>query len=141
MLGYNVPVTSTLTWNAAITPEIYEFVASPIFFAVGIMLALILFPTPVGYAAIAVFTLGDSLATLVGKRLGRHVFPYNSGKKIEGTVFGFLFAWLGALLFVVNPLKALVGAGVGMFVETLPAPISDNLTIPLVSGLAMLIIP
>jgi dolichol kinase len=141
MLGYNVPVTSTLTWNAAITPEIYEFVASPIFFAVGIMLALILFPTPVGYAAIAVFTLGDSLATLVGKRLGRHVFPYNSGKKIEGTVFGFLFAWLGALLFIVNPLKALVGAGVGMFVETLPAPISDNLTIPLVSGLAMLIIP
>jgi len=141
MLGYNVPVASTITWNAAITPEIYEFVTSPIFFAVGIMLALIIFPIPVGYASIAIFTLGDSIATLFGKKLGRHVFPYNKGKKIEGTLFGFLFAWLGATLFIVNPLKALVGATSGMFVETLPTPVSDNLTIPLISGLTLLIIP
>jgi len=144
VLGYNVPVASTITWNAAITPEIYEFVTSPIFFAVGIMLALIIFPVspvPVGYASIAIFTLGDGFATLFGKKFGRHVFPYNKGKKIEGTLFGFLFAWLGATLFIVNPLKALVGAAVGMFVETLPTPVSDNLTIPLISGLTLLIIP
>lgn len=141
VLGYNVPVASTITWNAAITPEIYEFVTSPIFFAVGIMLALIIFPVPVGYASIAIFTLGDGTATLFGKKLGRHVFPYNKGKKIEGTLFGFLFAWLGASLFIVDPLKAFVGAAVGMFVETLPTPVSDNLTIPLISGLTLLIIP
>jgi len=141
VLGYNVPVASTITWNAAITPEIYEFVTTPIFFAVGIMLALIIFPVPVGYASIAIFTLGDGIATLFGKKLGRHAFPYNKGKKIEGTLFGFLFAWLGATLFIVNPLKALVGAAVGMFVETLPTPVSDNLTIPLISGLTLLIIP
>jgi len=138
--GFNFPITSTITWNAAITSEIYEFVTSPIFFAVGIFLALILFPFPVGSASIAIFTLGDSLATLFGKRLGRHVFPYNKGKKIEGTLFGFFFAWLGASFFI-NPLKALVGAAVGMFVETLPTPVSDNLTIPLISGLAFLMIP
>jgi HAD superfamily phosphoserine phosphatase-like hydrolase len=144
VLGYNVPVASTITWNAAITPEIYEFVTSPIFFAVGIMLALIIFPVfsvSVGYASIAIFALGDGMATLFGKKLGRHVFPYNKGKKIEGTLFGFLFAWLGATLFIVNPLKALVGAAVGMFVETLPTPVNDNLTIPLISGLTLLIIP
>ena len=141
VLGYNVPVASTITWNAAITPEIYEFVTSPIFFAVGIMLALIIFPVSVGYASIAIFTLGDGFATLFGKKLGRHVFPYNKGKKIEGTLFGFLFAWLGATFFIVNPWKALVGAAVGMFVETLPTPVSDNLTIPLISGLTLLIIP
>jgi len=141
MQGFNIPVTSTLTWNAAITPEIYEFVTSPIFFAVGIMLALIIFPVSVGYASIAIFTLGDSIATLFGKKLGRHAFPYNKGKNIEGTLFGFLFAWLGASLFIVNPLKALVGAAVGMLVETLPTPVSDNLTIPLMSGLTLLIIP
>jgi len=141
VLGYNVPVASTITWNAAITPEIYEFVTTPIFFAVGIMLALIIFPVPVNYASIAIFTLGDGTATLFGKKLGRHVFPYNKGKKIEGTLFGFLFAWLGATLFIVNPLKAFVGAAIGMFVETLPTPVSDNLTIPLISGLTLLIIP
>jgi len=140
VLGYNVPVASTITWNAAITPEIYEFVTPPIFFAVGIMLALIIFPVPVGYASIAIFTLGDGFATLFGKKLGRHVFPYNKGKKIEGTLLGFLFAWLGATYFIVNPLKAFVGAAVGMFVETFPTPVSDNLTIPLISGLTLLII-
>jgi len=138
--GYNVPLASTITWNAAITPEIYEFVTSPIFFAVGIMLALIMFPVSLGYASIAIFTLGDGLATLFGKKLGKHIFPYNKGKKIEGTLFGILFAWLGASFFV-NPLKALVGAAVGMFVETLPTPVSDNLTVPLMAGLTLLIIP
>jgi len=141
VIGFNVPVTSTITWNAAIAPEMYEFVTSPIFFAVGIMLALILFPVSVGYASISIFTLGDGVATLVGKKVGRHVFPYNKGKKIEGTLFGFLFAWLGASFFVVNPLKALVGAAAGMFVETLPTPVSDNLTIPLISGLMLLMVP
>jgi len=138
--GFNVPITSTITWNAAITPEIYEFVTSPIFFAVGIMLALIVFPVSVGYASIAIFTLGDAVATLFGKKLGKHVFPYNKGKKVEGTLLGFLFAWLGASLFV-DPWKALAGAAVGMLVETLPMPMSDNLTIPLISGLALLMIP
>jgi len=140
MQGFNIPVTSTITWNAAITPEIYEFVTSPIFFALGIVLALVAFPIPVGYAAITIFTLGDGFATLFGRKLGRHVFPYNRGKMIEGTLFGFLFAFAGAWLFA-GPLKALVGAAVGMIVETLPAPISDNLTIPLVSGLVLMVIP
>jgi phytol kinase len=141
MQGFRVPLASTITLNAAITPEIYEFVVSPIFFAVGIMLALVLFPVPIGYASIAVFTLGDGMATLFGKRFGRHVFPYNKGKRVEGTVSGLFLAWLGAMLFVTNPLKSLIGAAVGMFVETLPSPINDNLTIPLISGLALLLIP
>lgn len=139
MQGFNVPVTSTITWNAAITPEIYEFVTSPIFFAVGIMLAMVLFPVSVAYASIAIFTLGDSIATLFGKIFGKHVFSYNKGKMIEGTIFGFIFAWLGASLFV-NPVKALVGAAAGMLVETLPTPLNDNLTIPLMSGLTLLIL-
>jgi phosphoserine phosphatase len=137
--GFNLPVTSTLTWSAAITPEIYEFVTSPIFFALGIMLALLVFPTPVAYGAIAIFTLGDGFATLFGRKIGKHVFPYNKGKRVEGTIMGFLFAFAGAWLFV-GPMKALVGAAVGMIVETLPTPINDNLTIPIASGLALMVI-
>jgi dolichol kinase len=138
--GFNIPVTSTITWNAAIAPEIYEFVTAPIFFAVGIILALVVFPIPESYAAIAVLTLGDGFASLFGKKLGRHVFPYNRGKMVEGTFFGFLFAFVGAWFFV-DPLKAVIGAAVGMLVETLPAPINDNLTIPLMSGLILLVVP
>ena len=141
MLGYSLPVTATITWNAALSSEIYEFVTAPIFFALGITLTLLIFPAPVSYGAIAVFTLGDGFATLFGKTLGEHVFPYNRGKNVEGTVFGFVFACLGAWFFVSNPLRALIGAAVGMFVETLPTPVNDNLTIPLFSGLILLLIP
>jgi len=142
MLGMNSPVMSTITWKAAIQPEIYEFVTAPVFFALGIMLTLVLFPPPISYASIAIFTLGDGSATLFGKTIGRHVFSYNKGKKIEGTFFGFLLASLGASVFMLaNPLRALAGAATGMIVESLPAPISDNLTIPLVAGLTMQLLP
>jgi len=140
MFGLNFPVVSTITWKATIQPEIYEFVTAPILFAFGIILSLLLFPAPLSYASIAIFTLGDGCATLFGKTFGIHAFPYNKGKKIEGTIFGFLMASLGALVFV-SPLKALVAAGVGMIVESLPAPLNDNLTIPLAAGLSLLLLP
>jgi len=138
MLGVNVPVISTITWKAAIQPEIYEFATAPIFFAMGIMLTLVLFRPPISYASIAIFTLGDGIATLFGKKIGNHAFLYNKSKMVEGTFFGFLFASLGASLFI-SPLKALAGAVLGMIAESLPAAVNDNLTIPLVAGLTMLI--
>jgi len=142
MLGVNSPVLSTITWKAAIQPEIYEFVTAPVFFALGIMLSLLLFPPPISYASIAIFTLGDGSATLFGKRIGSHVFSYNKGKKIEGTFSGFMLASLGASLFMpANPLRAFAGAAAGMIVESLPTPINDNITIPLVAGLIMQLFP
>ena len=140
MLGVDIPIVSTVTWKAALQPEIHEFVTAPIFFAFGIMLALLLLPAPISYASIAVFAYGDGFATIFGKTFGRHTFPYNKGKRIEGTVFGFVFALFGALVFV-DPLRAVVGAATAMIVETLPAPINDNLTMPLLAGLAMFLLP
>jgi len=140
MLGTNIPIVATITWNAALQPEVYEFVTAPIFFAVGIMLALLLFPPPISHASIAVFTFGDGFATIFGKSIGKHIFPYNKGKKVEGTLFGFFFAVLGAAVFV-NPLRAVLAAATAMIIETIPTPINDNITIPLAAGLAMLLLP
>jgi HAD superfamily phosphoserine phosphatase-like hydrolase len=137
--GVNLPVISTITREAATKPEIHEFVTNPIFFAAGIMLALVLFPNPINYASIAIFTLGDGTATLFGRKLGKTVFPLNKGKRIEGSIFGFLFAFFGALLFV-SHIEALVGAAIGMIMEALPTPVNDNLTIPLAAGLALLLL-
>jgi len=138
--GIKFPVISAITRQAATKPEFHEFVTAPIFFATGIMLALFLFPEPISYASIAIFALGDGTATLFGRKLGRKVFPFNKGKMIEGTIFGFIFALLGALFFLRDPLKALIGAAIGMLMEALPTPISDNLTIPLTSGLVLMIL-
>ena len=135
----NIPILSEITWKAANKTELYEFATSPIFFALGIAFALLIFPEPISYVAITVLTLGDGGAHIFGMKFGKTPLPSNKGKSIEGTIAGFLFAFLGALLFV-DPLKALVAAAVGMLVEGLPNPINDNLALPLVSGLILLLI-
>jgi len=43
-------------------------------------------------------------------------------------------------MIFVDPARALVAAAVGMLVEGIPSPINDNLTIPLVSGLVLVMI-
>jgi HAD superfamily phosphoserine phosphatase-like hydrolase len=138
--GINFPIISEVTRRAATKPEIHEFVTAPIFFALGIILALLLFPAPFSYASIAVLALGDGAATLFGVKFGKRVLPFNKGKRIEGTIFGFTFAVLGALFFVGNPLKATLGAAAGMIMEALPTPLSDNLTIPLTAGLMFMLL-
>ena len=138
--GINFPILSTITWRAANQPELYEFATAPIFFALGIVLSLIIFPASAGYASIAILTLGDGFANIFGRKFGSVTFPFNKGKNVEGSIFGFLFAYVGAMLFV-DPVKALTGAAVGMLVECLPLPISDNLAVPLASGLVLMVIP
>lgn len=138
--GINFPIISTITWRAANRSEFYEFAAAPIFFALGILSSLVLFPAPIGYASIAILTLGDGFATIFGKRFGRVHFPFNKGKNVEGSFFGFLAASIGAMLFV-DPVKAFLGAAVGMLMESLPLPINDNLAIPLASGLVLMMLP
>ena len=137
--GINIPILSSITWNAANKTELYEFAASPIHFALGIAISLLIFPAPIRYVAITTLTLGDGCAHLFGMKLGRTPLPFNKGKNLEGTIFGFLFAFLGAMIFV-DPAKALVAAAVGMLVESLPLPLNDNLTMPLASGLILLLI-
>ncbi len=129
----SVPVISSVIRYAATHVELYEFATAPIFFAFGILFTLLLFPSPVNGAAIAIFALGDSAAAIFGRIVGRNTLPFNKGKTLEGSIIGFFSGFLGATLFV-NPLNALVSAAVAMFVESLPLPLSDNLTVPLTAG-------
>jgi len=136
IFGTNVPIISKITLWAADRSELNEFNTAPIFHALGIALSLLIFPTRIGYAAIAVLALGDSSASLLGKRFGRNRIPFNRGKSIEGSIIGLVVAFLGALLFV-DPITAIVGAVVGILIEALPLPIDDNLLIPLAAGISM----
>ncbi len=137
--GKNVPVISAITRYAASQSELCEFTLAPIYFAFGILLTLLLFPAPASSAAIAIFALGDSTASLVGGTLSKKPLPFNRAKTLEGTLAGFFFAFLAGAVFV-SPMIALVGAAVAMTVEYLPLPISDNLMIPLVTGLVLMLI-
>ncbi len=136
MRGGLLPIFSYITQKASGEPEFHEFIASPIFYAFGIILTLLIFQPPVSYVSITVLTLGDGCAALFGKQFGRKRFPLNKGKRLEGSICGFISAFLGSLLFI-NPIGALVASAVGMTVETLPMPVNDNIVIPIASGLAL----
>lgn len=145
--GVNLPVFSAITKHAASQSELYGFAAAPLYYAFGIVLTLVLFPAPASSAAIAIFALGDSTASIFGG-LGSRRLPFNKGKTLEGSLAGFFFAFLAGIVFLFPltapplpvPLIALIGAAIAMIIEYLPLPINDNVTIPLFTGLALTLI-
>jgi HAD superfamily phosphoserine phosphatase-like hydrolase len=135
----NLPIISAITRNAASQAEIYEFAAAPLYFAIGIMITLLLFPAPVNGAAIAIFALGDSTASLFGGLISKKPLPFNKGKTLAGSLVGFFFAFLAGSFFV-SPVLALIGAAVAMTIESLPLPVNDNVMIPLCTGLVLMLV-
>ena len=129
----NFPIISLITRYTVSKSETYNFAAAPLYFALGILLTLLVFPMPASSAAIAIFALGDSSASIFGGRITKKPFLFNKDKTLEGSIIGFFFAFLGALFFV-SPSIAFLGAAVAMFFESLPLPLNDNLVIPLSTG-------
>ncbi|MDR0492793.1 MAG: haloacid dehalogenase-like hydrolase [Nitrososphaerota archaeon] len=133
--GCMLPLVSTITRRAASPSELYGFAAAPLYFAFGIVTTLLLFPAPISGAAIAMFCLGDSAASLFGGLISTSL-PFNKGKTWEGSLAGFIFAFLGGAFFV-PPLLALAGAAIAMTIEVLPLPINDNVLVPVITGAAI----
>jgi dolichol kinase/phosphoserine phosphatase len=131
--GKELPLISAITQHSASQSELNGFAAAPLYFAFGILLTLVLFNVHAGGAAVAMFCLGDSAASLFGGRISKNPLPFNKGKTWEGSVGGFFFAFLAGLFFV-SPTLALIGAAVAMTVEALPLPINDNVLVPVVTG-------
>ncbi|MCD6334344.1 MAG: hypothetical protein J7M27_03340 [Candidatus Latescibacteria bacterium] len=93
------------------------------------------FGTEIAILALLYLIFGDAVAALVGRLWGR----VRIGKKtLEGSA-SCLFVCVGiALISRSVPLHAaLVGALVATFVEWLPWPMDDNLTIPIIAGLVI----
>lgn len=134
--GGGIPVISWITRHAATEDEPQGFAVAPIYFAVGILLTLTLFPPSSSSAAIAAFAIGDSVATIVGSAIGRHRLIINKGKTVEGAAAGLIAAFVAALAYT-SPQKAFIAALTATVIEVLPLPINDNLTIPIISAAAL----
>ncbi len=140
--GYSVPVFTTVTKMATRNygrEKLDRFIASPLMLALGILATILIFPAPNSYCAIAVVTLGDGFASVVGRMYGKNRIPFSGGKTLEGTAAGILFAFVGGSFFV-SPVIALTAAVFGMIVEFLPLRINDNVSVPLFAGLSITII-
>jgi dolichol kinase/phosphoserine phosphatase len=136
--GKNIPLISAVTRHAASQSELYGFAAAPLYYAFGILLTLLVFPFPASAAAVAIFALGDSTASIFGGLIGKSL-PFNKGKTLEGSLSGFVFAFLAGCLFVA-PCVAAVGAAVAMFVEYLPLPVNDNVLLPMVTAAFLMLL-
>lgn len=133
--GRSIPVISAITRHAANQSELYGFAAAPLYFAIGIVATMLLFPTLAGGAAIAIFCLGDSAASIFGGLISTSL-PFNKGKTWEGSLAGFFFAFLAGTFFVM-PAFALAGAAIAMIIEVLPLPVNDNVLVPVITGAAL----
>lgn len=104
----------------------------------GVLATAAVVPHPdIVATAILYLTFGDGLAGWVGRVWGRIRL---GEKSLEGSLACFLAMWLVGTL-VLRPTEgapeALVGAVIGTVLEALAPPPDDNLTIPLLSGLAL----
>ncbi|MBI3034466.1 phosphatase PAP2 family protein [Candidatus Woesearchaeota archaeon] len=114
-----------------------------IFLMAGSLIAVILFPRDAALASIMILALGDSFSHVVGKFFGRTRHPF-SVKLIEGTAFGIVMGFLGAVVFV-SVTEALIAAAVSMSLEAVEIRLhkyvlDDNLLIPLAAGASIVLL-
>lgn len=102
-----------------------------------VCLVVALFDRPIAVAALIFIIVGDTSAALVGRRWGRHRF---GDKSFEGSAACLISTLIAVVLIPDLPLPVgVVGAVVATVVEALPLGIDDNVTVPLLSGLSMLL--
>lgn len=111
---------------------------------------------PIAAAATMAMTLGDAFASIVGQRYGRHTYSITGHRRSwEGTAAMAAVSLIGILLTLaflpgstLSPnsvswgagatlLLSLVGAGVATAAEAVSPAGTDNLSVPLFTGLAL----
>ncbi|USG98996.1 SEC59/DGK1/VTE5 family protein [Thermococcus argininiproducens] len=98
-------------------------IGAHIYFTIGALIIVCLFPKDIAIGAITVATLGDAIAAIIGKPFGRHRFK--NGKSVEGSLAYFVTAFLTLFVLIDLP-HALVGALAGMLAEFYELPPDDN---------------
>jgi dolichol kinase len=133
--GHRLPIITPFTLKMSRPEERTSFIMRPAYLAIGIILALILYPSKIAYASICIGAIGDPVAAMVGRLIGRrHIIRQ---KTVEGFTAGLVASFL-AVSLLVSPFIGLIGATGGMLAELLDVP-DDNLTMPVVAGGLMML--
>ncbi len=112
------------------------------FFVGGALITIALYDKSLAITALCFLTFGDVTAALVGKKYGKHKIL--APKSLEGSMAFFLVT--GAVgLFLKNYYfpdylsnsSILIAAFIATLIESLPAYLDDNLTVPVLTGLAL----
>ncbi len=103
------------------------------YFAAGSLVCILLYSKDIAVASIAVLVIGDSVAAIVGKAIGKHRI-YRK-KTLEGTL-ACLLASFGICILLLPATIALPGALGGATTE-LFSRFNDNFSIPVITGAVM----
>lgn len=102
---------------------------------ISVCLTIALYEKYIAIAALSFIIVGDTFAALIGRKLGRHKF---GRKSVEGSLGCLLGTVIVAFLVPQVALEiALTGAVVATVTEALSTRIDDNISVPIISGLAM----
>ena len=104
------------------------------YYALGAFICILLFPKDIVICATATLVVGDSIAAIIGKMIGKHKI-YKS-KTLEGSMACFLSCLVLCWVLVSAPL-AVIGAATATLTELFTIKINDNLSIPVVTGAVM----
>ncbi|HYQ96279.1 MAG TPA: SEC59/DGK1/VTE5 family protein [Candidatus Eisenbacteria bacterium] len=103
---------------------------------IAVLLTIHLFDKPVAALALGFLILGDTVAAIVGKSIGKTRLL--GGKTLEGSLACLAVCYGLTLLMPGIPFYVgLVGALTATLFELLPIPLDDNFRIPLSAGFAM----
>jgi len=107
-------------------------------FLLGCIIVLYLFPLDTALVSIAVLSLGDGTATIMGK-LGKIKTELSKKKTLEGSIYGILAGTLAA--YTIVPLKeAFLTTFIAMLIEATDFKIKwldDNITVPLSAAIVL----
>jgi len=122
-------------WGPLIRPQEESKYTGASYIMFAAVITVIMFPKPVAICALSFIIIGDTAGALIGRKWGRHKFR---NKSYEGSLAFFLSSLIPALYLPVIPFWVIAtGAAVATVTEALSSEIDDNLSVPLVSGLAM----
>ncbi|NTV23861.1 MAG: hypothetical protein HGA85_05840 [Nanoarchaeota archaeon] len=113
-----------------------------VFYTAGALSAVLFFPQDIASASIAVLAFGDSISHIVGRFYGKTKVIVNEKKLLEGTIAGIIAGTIAASFFVSFPIS-FFGAAFGMMAEAVELEylgLDDNVFIPVVSGIVMLVL-
>jgi len=134
-----------LLGNAMKRREIFEFTKPALL--VLAMAPVFFFPFGVFAAAALIATIGDGAASIIGMKYGKHHFPKNSSKTLEGYISGFLASFGIAVLclWIFEPqlvlikiaVIAIAGATIFLITDLLSLEVDDNMINPIFCGIVM----
>ena len=117
------------------------------YYLLATLLALAIFPKPVGVLSVLFLAVGDPIASLVGIMYGKNSLRVAQGKSLVGTLAGVVACSVTTLVFLKAwPVPVSDGAWIGLSLigglaggtaELAPFDMDDNFTIPMISGFVM----